>query len=192
MFLISFLDTLIVIGAFFPASFFVMAAGYFALHTNLDFALVLLVVTFGGLVGDLLSYYIGKKGINITIRKKKLSDLFYIEKGKRFIDKYGDKSIILGRFLGVIKSVIPFIAGISKMPIKKFFTLNLIAGIIWSIIHLGIGYGLGKTFEYFYVPKSIEFMVVFLPFLIFFAWTLFEYRNKFFNIFKFLKKSNGK
>ncbi len=130
LFLISFLDTLIIIGAFFPASFFVMASGYFLAHTNLGFFLVFIVVLIGGLVGDLLSYFLGKKGGEIKIGKRKITHILYLHKGEDFFHKYGDKSIIFGRFLGVIKSVIPFIAGMSKMNLKKFFTLNLIAGII--------------------------------------------------------------
>lgn len=107
-----------------------MAAGYFLVHTNLGIFLVLIIVILGGLIGDLLSYYLGKKGSEIKIGKRKITHILYLHKGEEFFKKYGDKSIIFGRFLGVIKSVIPFIAGMSKMNLKKFFTLNLLAGII--------------------------------------------------------------
>ncbi len=190
LFIISFFDTLIVVGAFFPASFFVLMAGFFAVHTGLNIWYSTIVIVLGGLVGDLLSYFFGKKGINWFKGEKRLLKASYLDKGQAFFEKYGDKSIIFGRFLGIIKSIIPFVAGLVKMNIKKFIFLNLIAGIIWTIVHLGVGYILGKSFNIFYISKDVKYTVILFPVILFIIWTLIEYRSKVFNFFKFKKKNN--
>ncbi len=188
LFIVSFFDTLIVIGAVFPASFFIMAAGFFAAHTDLNIYISGIFIILGGLIGDLLSYFLGKKGINWFKGEKKLLKASYLDKGQQFFDKYGDKSIILGRFLGIVKSVIPFIAGLVKMDIKKFIFLNTIAGFFWTVIHLGIGFIFGKSLSIFYIPKDIKYLILILPFILFIMWTIFEYRGKIFKFIKLKKK----
>ena len=180
LFVVSFLDTLIVIGAFFPASIFVMAAGFFATHTNINIWLAFLIIVSGGLLGDLLSYFFGRKGTNWFKGEKKILKTFYIDKGQMFFNKYGDNGIIFGRFLGVIKSIIPFIAGVIKMDLKKFIFLNILSGIIWTIVHLGIGFFLGKSLDIFFVSKKLKFIIIFLPFILFLLLTIFEFRIKIF------------
>ncbi len=191
LFLISFLDTLIIIGAFFPASFFVMMAGFFSFHSDINILLSGLFIIIGGLSGDLLSYFIGTKGINWFKNEKRILKASYLEKGERFFNKYGEKSIILGRFLGVVKSVIPFVAGLVKMNFKRFIFLNTIASVIWTIVHLGIGYILGKSLTVFYIPKDVKFAVLFLPFIFFFLWTIFEYKFNIFGLFKINKTKDN-
>ncbi len=186
LFLISFLDTLIVVGIFFPASFFVMSAGFFVTGIP-KIILYFIIIVVGGLLGDLISFYLGKKGIDWVNKRKLLSKFLYIEKGKAFFEKHGNKGILFGRFLGVIKSIIPFVAGFLGMNLKKFIVLNIFANIIWTTINFGIGLILGKIFNTFYVPKSIEFVVVFLPFILFFGWFFIQYTPK---IIRFLKKNN--
>lgn len=190
LFLVSFFDTLIVIGAFFPASLFVVAAGFFSVHTNLNIWASVAIVTFGGLVGDMISYFVGRKGTNWFKGEKKLLKASYLDKGKAFFLKYGDRSIIIGRFLGIIKSIIPFVAGLYRMRIKKFIFLNLVSGLVWTVVHIGIGYILGKTIEVFNVPRHIKFLIMLIPFVLFFLWTVFEYRKKIIKLFKFNKKNN--
>lgn len=181
LFIISFFDTLIVVGAFFPASFFVIAAGFFSIHTGLDIWISIIVITLGGLIGDLLSYFIGLKGLNWFKGEKKLLKASYLDKGGAFFEKYGDKSIIIGRFLGIIKSIIPFVAGLYKMKFKKFLFLNIVAGLIWTIAHIVIGYILGRTLDVLNISKSVKLLIILIPFGLFFAWTLFEYRKKIFH-----------
>ena len=183
-FIISFLDTLIAIGAFFPASFFVVAAGYFIFSSNLDIALSFLAVLAGGVAGDLLSYYLGKRGETWINSHPRLKKILFLHKGEKFFYKYGNKSIIFGRFLGILKSVIPFIAGLTKMDFKKFLSLNIISGIIWTVIHLGVGYALGVIFSQFYVPRAVKFSVVFLPFILFLLFMIFESRKSIANLFR--------
>lgn len=178
LFLISFLDTLIIIGAFFPASFFIMAAGFFAVHTHLNIWVSGLVVVVGGLLGDIFSYWVGTKGVNWFKNERKLLKASYVEKGQKFFNKFGDKGIIIGRFLGILKSIIPFVAGLMKMDFKRFFFLNLIAGFVWTVAHLGIGYILGKSLTLFYIPKDIRLMVILIPIALFFVWSIYEYRIK--------------
>jgi len=191
LFLISFLDTLIAIGAFFPASFFVIAAGYFIFRGHLDIFLAFAAILVGGVLGDLLSYYFGHKGKSWLNSKPRLKRALFLHKGEEFFFKYGNKSIIFGRFLGILKSVIPFIAGLTKMNFKKFLYLNVLSGIIWTVVHLGIGYLLGKLFSYFYIPRHIKFLIIFLPFLLFLIFILFESRKSIAGMFK-KKDKNSK
>lgn len=137
-------------------------------------------------MGDMLSYFFGRKGTNWFKGEKKLLKISYIDKGQAFFHKYGDKGIIFGRFLGVIKSIIPFIAGLIKMDLKKFIFLNILSGIIWTAVHIGIGFFLGKSLDIFFISKKIKFIIVSIPFILFLFWTIFEFRIK---IFKYKGKN---
>jgi membrane protein DedA with SNARE-associated domain len=87
--------------------------------------------------------------------------------------------------MGVIKAVVPFVAGLVRMDFKKFIYLNIISGLIFAIFYLGLGFFLGVSMDRFVVPKDLRMLVVALPFLIFFIWIIFESRTK---LFKAVKK----
>ncbi|MBP9765935.1 MAG: DedA family protein [Candidatus Pacebacteria bacterium] len=184
----SFLDTVFIIGTIFPGSILVMGAGFLASYNVLNIWLCLFFVILGGLIGDLVTYYIGGHSNKLFKHDSRLFKMSYISKGQKFFDDHGDKSIVLGRFMGVIKAVVPFIAGLVKMDFKKFLYLNLFSGLIWSILYLGLGYFLGRSVDGLALSNEVKLLILFAPFLLLFIWTIFEARTKisifFKNIFK--------
>ncbi len=183
IFLLSILDTLFLIGTIFPGGLMVMVLGFLTVFTGLDLYISFFVVFCGGLIGDLLTYYFGTHGTNWFKCESKLLKLAYLEKGQKFFEKYGDKSIILGRFMGVVKAVIPFVAGLVKMDFKKFVYLNIVSSILWTFLYISIGLFIGKTVHSFYISREIKFFIIVLPFALLFVWLIFEYRNKILNLF---------
>jgi membrane-associated protein len=186
--LFSFLDTIFLIGTIFPGGIFVIGAGFLASYHVLNIWLCLIVVLVGGLIGDLITYYLGRHSSKWFKHDSKLFKMSYIEKGQKFFDKYGDKSIILGRFMGVIKAVVPYVAGLVKMDFKKFFYLNLLSGFIWSVFYLGLGYFLGRSVHGTALSPELKLTILLAPFLLLIIWTIFEARSKIFkaiiNIFR--------
>lgn len=182
---LAFLDTVFVIGTIFPGSIMVMGIGFLAAYSVLNIWACLFFVVIGGLFGDALTYFFGMHGTNWFKNESKLLKFTYLKKGQDFFDKHGDKSIVLGRFMGVIKAVVPFVAGLVRMDFKKFIYLNIISGLIFAIFYLGLGFFLGVSMDRFVVPKDLKMLVVALPFLIFFIWIFFESRTK---LFKAVKK----
>jgi len=184
----SFLDTIFLIGTIFPGSIFVIGAGFLASYHVLNIWFCLFFVLVGGLIGDLITYYLGGHSSKWFRHDSKLFKMSYIEKGQKFFDKYGNKSIILGRFMGVIKAVVPYVAGLVKMDFKKFFYLNLISGFLWSVIYLSLGYFLGKSVDGIALSHEVKLTILCAPFLLLFIWTIFESRSKIFkaiiNIFR--------
>ena len=182
--LLSFLDTVFVIGTIFPGSIMVMGVGFLAAYSILNIWACLIFVLIGGLAGDSLTYFFGMHGTNWFKNESKLLKFTYLKKGQKFFDKHGDKSIVLGRFMGVIKAVVPFIAGLVRMDFKKFLYLNIVSGLIWSVLYLGLGFFLGMSMDRFFIPKDLKMIVVALPFIIFFGWIIFESRTKLFKAVK--------
>ncbi len=186
--LFSFLDTLFLVGILFPGGILVMGAGFLASYNILNIWLCLLFAIIGGLLGDLVTYYLGGHSSKWFKHDSKLFKMSYIEKGQKFFDKYGDKSIVLGRFMGVIKAVVPYVAGLVKMDFKKFFYLNLISGFIWTVLYLGLGYFLGTSVHGTALSPELKLTILLAPFILLFIWTIFESRSKIFksiiNIFR--------
>jgi membrane-associated protein len=186
--LFSFLDTLFIVGTIFPGGIFVIAAGFLASYSVLNIWVCLLIVLMGGFAGDLVTYYIGSHSNRWFKHDHRFFKLSYIEKGQKFFDKYGDKSIILGRFMGIVKAVVPYIAGLVKMDLKKFVYLNIFSGIIWTLFYLGIGFFLGRSMDGLALSRELKLTILLAPFLLLIIWTIFESRSKIFraiiNIFR--------
>jgi len=121
VFFVCFIETLAFIGTLIPGGFIVIAIGFLAVYTPLNIWILILVGTIGSISGDTFSYYLGTKGVRWFKYENKLLKLSHLEKGKAFFKKHGHKSIFFGRFVGLIKHIVPFIAGLSKMDFKTFF-----------------------------------------------------------------------
>ena len=186
--LFSFLDTLFLIGTIFPGGILVMGAGFLAAYNILNVWICLAIVIIGGLAGDLVTYYLGGHSSRWFKHENRLFKMSYIERGQKFFDKYGDKSIIIGRFMGVIKAVVPYVAGLVKMDFKKFLYLNILSGVIWSTLYIGLGFFLGKSVDVLHLSRELKLTILLAPFLLLILWTIFESRSKIFkaviNIFK--------
>lgn len=146
VFTIVFLESGLLIGFFFPGDSLLFTAGFLASQGFLDIKILIAGCFFFAVLGDSAGYYIGKslgpkiftKDNSFFFRKK------YLETAQKFYDKHGGKTIILARFVPVIRAFAPVVAGAGKMDYKKFVTFNLIGGVLWAIGVTFTGYYLGS------------------------------------------------
>lgn len=144
IFLISLSESLVVVGLFVPGTTIIMIAGFLASKGGFDLGDLIWFVTLGAICGDGLSFYLGKR------EKRQPHRVFYSahrEKAERFFQRHGRKSVFLGRFIGPMRAIIPFIAGMSGMAPRVFFAWNVTSGIAWATTYLLLGYFFGHAWQ---------------------------------------------
>lgn len=147
VFLFSLLESLAFVGVVVPGAAFVVFAGSLAAKGYFDLGDLVWFASAGAILGDGISFRMGKGG---HIRFREENRIFkpaLLGKGKEFFSRHGGKSIFLGRFVGLIRAVIPFVAGMSRMEAKRFFLWNVASGILWAAVHLLAGYFLGQAWR---------------------------------------------
>ena len=142
LFLIIFVETGVVVMPFLPGDSLLFIAGAFAAEGSLNLFYILIILMVAAIVGDSANYFIGKYTGKKIIEKKWVKQE-HLDKTQKFYDKYGVKTIVLARFVPIVRTVAPFVAGIGKMDYKKFLTFNIIGGIIWVLLLVLVGYFLG-------------------------------------------------
>jgi membrane-associated protein len=157
MFFVIFSETGFVLFTFFPGDTLLFVAGTFASTGAIKIHWLIIILSLAAILGDNLNYSIGKYfGEEILLRKKWVKEK-NIEKTKRFFEKNGAKTIILARFIPIIRSLAPFVAGISEMNYKKFFSYNIIGGVLWVILMLTLGYFFGSIP---FVKENLSLMII--------------------------------
>ena len=144
-FLGAMVEALPFIGTFLPGATIVTLGGFAAAQGYFPLTSVIIFSVTGAIVGDALSYYIGSHGGTYLRRKKLIKDSLF-QKGEDFFHKYGNQSLLWGRFIGPIRSVMPFLAGLSKLKQKTFWIWNIISGVAWGIAYVLLGYFSGNLF----------------------------------------------
>ena len=143
LFLIVAVETGIVIMPFLPGDSLIFIAGTFAAAGVLNIFLVFAVFALAAIVGDTMNYWIGEFLGNKIIMNRNLIKPEYLERTKQFYEKHGGKTIILARFVPIIRTFAPFVAGIGKMNYIKFLSYNIIGAILLVAIFSAAGYFLG-------------------------------------------------
>lgn len=146
VFTIVFLESGLLIGFFFPGDSLLFTAGFLASQGYLDIRILIVGCFLFAVAGDSIGYYIGKK-LGPKIFTKDNSIFFqkkHLERAQRFYDKHGGKTIILARFVPVIRAFAPVVAGVGKMDYRKFLIFNLVGGVLWAIGVTLAGYYLGS------------------------------------------------
>lgn len=146
LFLIIFLETGLVITPFLPGDSLLFVVGAFAASNTLNLWWVLVIITAAAIMGDTVNYHIGKY-LGPKVFKKENSWIFHrehLERTHAFYEKYGGKTIILARFIPVIRTFAPFVAGIGKMAYGRFISYNIIGGILWTFLFILGGYFFGN------------------------------------------------
>lgn len=146
VFTIVFLESGLLIGFFFPGDSLLFTAGFLASQGFLDIKILIAGCFLAAVAGDSIGYLIGKK-IGPKIFTRENSIFFHkkhLERAQKFYDKHGGKTIILARFVPVIRAFAPVVAGVGTMNYKKFVTYNLIGGVLWVIGVTFAGYYLGS------------------------------------------------
>lgn len=146
LFLIIFCETGLVVTPFLPGDSVLFAAGALAVIGSMNLLSLLLVIYIAAVLGDTVNYHIGKKiGSSILKREKvRFINKEYLISAQEFYDKHGSMTIVVARFIPIIRTFAPFVAGIGKMNYSKFIPYNLIGGALWVSIFLCGGYLFGN------------------------------------------------
>jgi membrane-associated protein len=146
IFLIIFLETGIVVTPFLPGDSLLFTAGALAAINSFDIGILFLVILFAAILGDTANYHIGKY-IGPKVFNKESSFFFHKEhlaRAQKFYEKYGKKAIIIARFVPIMRTFAPFVAGIGKMSYRTFIVYNIIGGTIWCGLFTFGGYLFGN------------------------------------------------
>lgn len=146
IFTIVFLESGLLIGFFFPGDSLLFTAGFLASQGYLDIRLLILECFIAAVLGDSIGYLIGVK-LGPKIFTKENSIFFqkkHLDRAQKFYDKHGGKTIVLARFIPVIRAFAPVVAGAGKMNYKRFVFFNLFGAILWAIGVTLAGYYLGS------------------------------------------------
>lgn len=150
LFLLIFIETGLVIMPFLPGDSLLFASGMLAASfpNQLNISLVLFCLLLAAILGDSVNYsigkYLGSKLIKIQFFGKRIIKDNAIQKTEKFFQKYGSKTVVIARFVPIVRTLAPFVAGISRMHYKTFIKYNILGGTIWVIGITFIGYFLGR------------------------------------------------
>ncbi|MBS1503327.1 MAG: DedA family protein [Bacteroidetes bacterium] len=148
LFVIIFAETGFVVTPFLPGDSLLFAAGALiaAGNTGLDIYLLAAVLIVAAFAGNTANYLIGNYlGPKVFKPENKVLKLDYYLQTKAFFDKHGGKAVILSRFVPIIRTIAPFVAGVGRMPFGRYSLYNIIGGASWIILFLFAGYMLGNV-----------------------------------------------
>jgi membrane-associated protein len=146
LFLIIFCETGLVVTPILPGDSLLFATGTFAALGSLDLSLIIILLSIAAIAGDTVNYWIGYL-VGPKVFSKEKSRLFnkdHLDRTHRFYQKYGGKTIIIARFIPIIRTFAPFVAGIGRMTYKRFIAYNVLGGIGWIVTFVLGGYFFGN------------------------------------------------
>jgi len=171
--LVAMLESLAIIGVIVPGVAIMFTIGALISNGTLDMVSTVLWAAAGASFGDGLSFALGKhydkKIYHVTWFKK---NPHVLKNGHVFFEKYGAISILIGRFIGPIRAVIPLVAGILDMPIKHYIPTNLIASALWAPAYLMPGFFFGKSIALIPINLQKEWLFILLFAVI--TWALYR------------------
>ena len=166
LFFVIFMETGFVVTPFLPGDSLLFAAGTFAALGSLNPYYLFLLLTAAAILGDTVNYsighYIGPRAFSGDIKFLKQE---HLDKTQAFYEKHGGKTIILARFIPIIRTFAPFVAGVGTMKYRKFIAYNIIGGIAWVATFTFLGYFFGNIE---FVKKNFElviFAIIFISFI---------------------------
>jgi membrane-associated protein len=146
LFTIVFMETGLVITPFLPGDSLLFAAGTFAAIGSFDIVLLLLLLIVAAFLGDTVNYWIGHTIGPVAFEKdNRFFKKEHLLKAQHFYEKHGGIAIVIARFVPIVRTFAPFVAGISKMNYFQFLFYNLIGGIIWVGLFTLAGYFFGNV-----------------------------------------------
>jgi membrane-associated protein len=146
LFAVIFIETGLVVMPFLPGDSLLFAAGTFAALGALDVRLLIVLLAVAAVVGDTVNYWIGHR-IGQKAFSREDARFFkreYLDRTHAFYEKHGGKTIIIARFVPIIRTFAPFVAGIGKMSYGRFLFFNVIGGVGWVVLLVGTGYFFGN------------------------------------------------
>jgi membrane-associated protein len=158
LFFVIFLETGFVVTPFLPGDSLIFAASAFAARGALNPWVIFILMAIAAFAGDTVNYWIGHAiGAKAYTGEVKWIKKEYMERTHAFFEKHGGQTIFLARFVPIIRTFTPFVAGVSKMPYSYFITWNLIGGITWVATFTLLGYFFGNIP---FVQKNFELVII--------------------------------
>jgi len=161
LFAVIFVETGLVVMPFLPGDSLLFAAGTFAALGSLNIwalmGLLMIAAILGDAVNYSIGYYLGERAYNIKWIKKE-----YLDQTHAFFEKHGGKAIFLARFVPIVRTFAPFVAGVGRMSYGYFAAYNVAGGVVWASIFTLLGFAFGNIP---FVKKNFEFVIVVIIFI---------------------------
>jgi len=170
---IVFVETGLFFGFFLPGDSLLVTAGILAGAGVLDIRWLILAAALSAVIGDQTGYFIGRRaGTALTRRYEKFR--VHLERAHAFYETYGSKTIVLARFVPIVRTFVPAVAGAARMNYQRFVTYNILGGVFWVLSTSLLGYILGRTIpsidRYLHLVIGIVIFLSILP-------SILEYRK---------------
>ncbi len=166
-----FAESGLLFGIFLPGDSLLFAAGLLSAGGFLAFGPLAFFVVIAAIVGDSVGYWFGAN-VGVNFFKRKDSLFFkqeYLKRTERFYQMYGGRAVVLARFVPIVRTIAPILAGIGSMTYGTFLKYNMLGGLLWGTGMLSLGYFLGSVIpnsEHYILPLSLVIIVLsFLPIL---------------------------
>ncbi|HSR48195.1 MAG TPA: DedA family protein [Anaerolineales bacterium] len=145
LFTIVFLETGVVVTPFLPGDSLLFAAGAIAATGALDVWVLFVLLAGAAILGDTVNYWIGNRiGPRVFEQDVRFFKREYLERTQKFYEKHGGKTIFLARFIPIIRTFAPFVAGVGTMRYRKFIVYNVVGALVWTSVFIFAGYYFGN------------------------------------------------
>lgn len=158
--LVVFAESGLFFGFFLPGDSLLFTAGLYASRGQFNIAVLLIGCPLMAIAGDQVGYLFGRK-VGPALFNRPDSRLFkqeYVEKASAFFERHGSKTIVLARFVPIVRTFAPIVAGVSRMEYRTFVTFNVIGGILWGFGVTLLGYVLGQRYPH--LLEDYEYQVI--------------------------------
>ena len=150
IFLAAFLESAVFMGFIVPGETIVILSGFLASQGYLKLGECIWIISIGAVLGDTGGYIIGKTvGTSYFEKHKRLLFLKekHLKKAREYFRRHGGEAVFFGRFIGFLRAIAPFIAGMSQMKYRKFAVYNVAGGVMWSVTFTLLGYFFGRSWQ---------------------------------------------
>lgn len=164
LFAIIFAETGLVVAPFLPGDSLLFTVGALAARGTMNVWLAVALLVVAAVLGDAVNYHVGRyigprvfKAQEATTRLERALNRKHLERAHAFFERYGGKAVVLGRFVPIVRTFVPFVAGAGAMTYSRFVVFNIAGGILWVGLCIGAGYLFGNIE---FVKKNFEAVVV--------------------------------
>ena len=169
---IVFVETGLLVGFFLPGDSLLVTAGVFAAAGDLNVVALLIGASICAVVGDQVGYWIGRRAGDALYRRpdSRVFKRKHLERAHAFYEKYGAKTIVLARFVPIVRTFAPAVAGAAEMTYRRFVVYNVLGGLLWVFSTVLLGYFLGRSVpnidRHIHIVIAIVIVLSFIPVLV--------------------------